>query len=172
MNMSHTERLILSNQYEILAKLNPEKAAFYQRASTIVERGYCLQILELEKSFGHLDLATCQEVLDTLELHHALAISWGNLDAGTRAEVNESRLAFNGYSRARSGNWRIMSASCWRWTSASPNCPAPATSSPATSPCATSTSACWRPGVSAPVSTSSPSRRSARCWPPECEKGA
>ena len=71
MNMSHTERLILSNQYEILAKLNPEKAAFYQRASTIVERGYCLQILELEKSFGHLDLATCQEVLDTLELHHA-----------------------------------------------------------------------------------------------------
>ena len=101
MNMSHTERLILSNQYEILAKLNPEKAAFYQRASTIVERGYCLQILELEKSFGHLDLATCQEVLDTLELHHALAISWGNLDAGTRAEVNESRLAFNGYSRSQ-----------------------------------------------------------------------
>ena len=36
MNMSHTERLILSNQYEILAKLNPEKAASYQRASTII----------------------------------------------------------------------------------------------------------------------------------------
>ncbi|WP_368182992.1 YfbU family protein [Aeromonas sp. R7-5] len=101
MNMSHTERLILSNQYEILAKLNPEKTAFYQRASTIVERGYCLQILELEKSFGHLDLATCQEVLDTLELHHALAISWGNLDASARADVNESRLAFNGYSRSQ-----------------------------------------------------------------------
>jgi len=101
MNMSHTERLILSNQYEILAKLNPEKAAFYQRASTIVERGYCLQILELEKSFGHLDLATCREVLDTMEMHHALAISWGNLDAGARAEVNESRLAFNGYSRSQ-----------------------------------------------------------------------
>ncbi|MGL5201736.1 MAG: YfbU family protein, partial [Aeromonas veronii] len=52
MNMSNTERLILSNQYEILAKLNPEKADVYQRASTIIERGYCLQILELEKSFG------------------------------------------------------------------------------------------------------------------------
>ena len=101
MNMSHTERLILSNQYEILAKLNPEKADVYQRASTIIERGYCLQILELEKSFGHLDLATCQEVLDTLELHHALAISWGNLDASARADVNESRLAFNGGSPAK-----------------------------------------------------------------------
>ncbi|MFQ2822864.1 YfbU family protein [Aeromonas allosaccharophila] len=101
MNMSNTERLILSNQYEILAKLNPEKADVYQRASTIIERGYCLQILELEKSFGHLDLATCQEVIDTLELHHALAISWGNLDAADQSEINASRLEFNGYSRSQ-----------------------------------------------------------------------
>ena len=101
MNMSNTERLILSNQYEILAKLNPEKADVYQRASTIIERGYCLQILELEKSFGHLDLATCQEVIDTLELHHALAISWGNLDAADQGEINASRLEFNGYSRSQ-----------------------------------------------------------------------
>ncbi|WP_265448481.1 YfbU family protein, partial [Aeromonas salmonicida] len=101
MNMSHTERLILSNQYEILAKLNPEKAASYQRASTIIARGYCLQILELEKSFGHLDLATCQEVIDTLELHHALAISWGNLDGADQSEITASRLEFNGYSRSQ-----------------------------------------------------------------------
>ncbi len=101
MNMSNTERLILSNQYEILAKLNPEKTAFYQRASTIIERGYCLQILELEKSFSHLDLATCQEVIDTLELHHALAISWGNLDGADQGEINASRLEFNGYSRSQ-----------------------------------------------------------------------
>lgn len=172
MNMSHTERLILSNQYEILAKLNPEKAAFYQRASTIVERGYCLQILELEKSFGHLDLATCQEVLDTLELHHALAISWGNLDASARADVNESRLAFNGYSRSQERELADYVCFLLEVDKRFPNCPAPVTSSPATSPCGTSTSACWRSGVSAPVSTSSPSRRSARCWPPECEKGA
>lgn len=101
MNMSHTERLILSNQYEILAKLNPEKAAFYLRASTIIERGYCLQILELEKDFSHLDLATCQEVLDTLEMHHALSISWGNLDPVTQSEIKVSRLTFNGYSRSQ-----------------------------------------------------------------------
>ncbi|EOD56665.1 YfbU family protein [Aeromonas molluscorum] len=101
MNMSHTERLILSNQYEILAKLNPEQAAQYQRASTIIEKGYCLQILALEKDFGHLDLATCQEVLDTLELHHALAISWGNLDPANQGEIAASRLRFNGYSRSQ-----------------------------------------------------------------------
>ena len=124
MNMSHTERLILSNQYEILAKLNPEKAAFYQRASTIVERGYCLQILELEKSFGHLDLATCQEVLDTWNC----TMHWPSPGAtwmpapgpmSTRAALPSTATA-----AARSGNWRITSASCWKWTSASPNCPA------------------------------------------------
>jgi uncharacterized protein YfbU (UPF0304 family) len=53
MNMNHAQRLILSNQYEILSKLNPEKADYYHRCKTIVERGYCLQMLELEKEFGH-----------------------------------------------------------------------------------------------------------------------
>ena len=40
------------------------------------------------------------EVIDTLELHHALAISWGNLDGADQGEINASRLEFNGYSRS------------------------------------------------------------------------
>ena len=75
MNMNHAQRLILSNQYEILQRLNPEKAAYYQRCQTIIERGYCLQLLELEKEFGHLDEATCHEVIDTLEMYHAMQVS-------------------------------------------------------------------------------------------------
>ncbi|MGL5285829.1 hypothetical protein SAMN05880558_10420 [Aeromonas sp. RU39B] len=101
MNMSPTERLILSNQYEILAKLNPEKTAFYQRAQTIIERGYCLQLLELEKSFGHLTKETCQEVIDTLEMHHALAVSWDNLTPVDQAEFTPGRFKFHGYSRSQ-----------------------------------------------------------------------
>lgn len=81
MNMNHAQRLILSNQYEILKKLNPEKADYYQRCQTIIEHGYCLQSLELEKEFGHLDEATCREVIDTLEMHHALQVSYANLPA-------------------------------------------------------------------------------------------
>ena len=34
-------------------------------------------------------------------LHHALAISWGNLDAAAQGEINASRLEFNGYSRSQ-----------------------------------------------------------------------
>lgn len=101
MNMNHAQRLILTNQYEILAKLNPENAASYLRAKTIIERGYSLQWLELEKGFDLLDLATCQEVICTLELHHALAVSWDNLQDAEQQEITASRLQFHGYSRAQ-----------------------------------------------------------------------
>lgn len=99
--MNNSERLILSNQYDILAKLNPEQAEVYQRASTIIKRGYSLQILELEKQLGYLDVTTCQEIIDTLEMHHALAISWGNLGSAVQNGVDANRLRFNGYSRSQ-----------------------------------------------------------------------
>ena len=100
MNMNHAQRLILSNQYEILKKLNPEKADYYQRCQTIIEHGYCLQLLELEKEFGHLDEATCREVIDTLEMHHALQVSYANLPATEVQELAASRLDYIGYSRS------------------------------------------------------------------------
>ena len=34
---------------------------------------------ELEKEFGHLTEETCREVIDTLEMHHALKVSYENL---------------------------------------------------------------------------------------------
>lgn len=100
MNMNHVQRMILSNQYEIMSKLNPENAAYYQRCKTIVERGYCLEMLELEKEFGHLTAETCQEVIDTLEMHHALKVSYENLPESDRAEVAATRIDFIGYARA------------------------------------------------------------------------
>ena len=100
MNMNHAQRLILSNQYEILQKLNPEKAVHYQRCQTIIERGYCLQLLELEKEFGHLDEATCHEVIDTLEMYHAMQVSYANLPQTETAELAASRLDYIGYSRS------------------------------------------------------------------------
>ena len=99
MNMNHAQRLILSNQYEILTKLSPEKAAYYRRCQTIIERGYCLQLLELEKEFGHLSEADCREVIDTLEMYHALKVSYENLTAEDACELSPARLEYIGYSR-------------------------------------------------------------------------
>jgi uncharacterized protein len=99
MNMNHAQRLILSNQYEILSKLNPEKADYYFRCKTIVEHGYCLQMLELEKEFGHLSEETCREVIDTLEMHHAMKVSYENLSEEDRSQIAQSRIEFIGYAR-------------------------------------------------------------------------
>ena len=99
MNMTHAQRLILSNQYEILSKLNPERADYYKKCQTIIERGYCLQMLELEKEFGHLSEETCREVLETLEMYHALKVSYENLPADERQEIAPSRIEFIGYSK-------------------------------------------------------------------------
>ena len=100
MNMNHAQRLILTNQYEILARLHPDRADYYQRCQTIIERGYCLQLLELEKEFGHLDEATCHEVIDTLEMYHAMQVSYANLPPAETADLAASRLDYIGYSRS------------------------------------------------------------------------
>ncbi len=99
MNMNHAQRLILTNQYEILARLHPDRADYYQRCQTIIARGYCLQLLELEKEFGHIDEATCREVISTLEMYHALKVSWENLEDAGQQEVPFARLDYIGYSR-------------------------------------------------------------------------
>ncbi|MDG2881854.1 YfbU family protein, partial [Vibrio parahaemolyticus] len=49
MEMSNAQRLILSNQYNLMSQLDPSNAAKYKRLQTIVERGYELQMRELNK---------------------------------------------------------------------------------------------------------------------------
>ena len=76
MNMSNTERLILSNQYEILGNSSEKADVLPAR-----QHHHRARLLSADpragEELGHLDLATCQEVIDTLELHHALAILLG-----------------------------------------------------------------------------------------------
>ncbi|MCM2248599.1 YfbU family protein, partial [Klebsiella pneumoniae] len=54
MEMTNAQRLILSNQYYLMSQMDPENSTKYQRLQTIVERGYELQMQELNKEFGCL----------------------------------------------------------------------------------------------------------------------
>lgn len=69
MEMSNTQRLILSNQYKLMSQLDPSNAAKYQRLKTIIERGYELQMCELNKEFGCISEAQCREVIDIMEMY-------------------------------------------------------------------------------------------------------
>lgn len=97
MEMTNAQRLILSNQYKIMAKLEPESAAQYERLQMIVERGYGLQMRELDKNFGKLTESECRSVIEVMEMHHAMQESYKMLSAADQANIDERRLAFLGF---------------------------------------------------------------------------
>ncbi|MCG9678586.1 YfbU family protein [Vibrio sp. Isolate24] len=97
MEMTNAQRLILSNQYYLMSQLNPENAAKYSRLQTIVERGYELQIRELDKEFGCLKEAECREIIDIMEMFHAMQESAKMLSETEQRDIDQRRLAFLGF---------------------------------------------------------------------------
>ncbi len=97
MEMTNAQRLILSNQYYLMSKLTPENAEKYERLQTIVERGYELQMRELNKEFGCLVEDECREVIDIMEMYHAMQESNKMLAEDERKEVDQRRLNFLGF---------------------------------------------------------------------------
>lgn len=81
MDLSKSERLILSNQYRILENLYPEEAKTFAQHRKIVEDGYTLNYEEIiTQIFDELNHDECREVLDILDMHHALHQSAQSLD--------------------------------------------------------------------------------------------
>jgi uncharacterized protein YfbU (UPF0304 family) len=70
MQLSRTERLLLSNQYRILAKLYPDEAEHFAKAGAIVEDGYELEYYQLDQHISEKPLSEeqCREVYDILEM--------------------------------------------------------------------------------------------------------
>ncbi len=71
MEMTNAQRLILSNQYKMMTMLDPANAERYRRLQTIIERGYGLQMRELDREFGELKEETCRTIIDIMEMYHA-----------------------------------------------------------------------------------------------------
>ncbi len=97
MEMSNAQRLILSNQYKLMSQLDPENAEKYQRFQTIVERGYELQMRELNKDYGCITEALCKEIIDVMEMYHAMQESFRMLDTDESTQVDQRRLQFLGF---------------------------------------------------------------------------
>lgn len=98
MDMTNAQRLILSNQYKMMTMLDPENAERYRRQQTIVERGFGLQMRELDRDFGEMSEDTCRTIINIMEMHHALQVSWGNLKE--KQDLDERRISFLGFDAA------------------------------------------------------------------------
>ena len=98
MEMTNAQRLILSNQYKMMTMLDPANAERYRRLQTIIERGYGLQMRELDHEFGELKEEPCRTIIDIMEMYHALHVSWSNLQ--DQQSIDERRVTFLGFDAA------------------------------------------------------------------------
>ncbi|TCJ98896.1 hypothetical protein EV694_1328 [Volucribacter psittacicida] len=99
MEMTATQRLILANQYKLMALLDSDNAQKYQRLEIIVRGGFGLELKELDKEFSDLSEQDCRLVLDTLEMYNALQVSYNHLK--DKSAISEHRLTFPGYCAVR-----------------------------------------------------------------------
>ncbi|MDU6452659.1 MAG: YfbU family protein [Enterobacter hormaechei] len=121
MEMTHAQRLILSNQYKMMTMLDPDNAARYSRLQTIVERGFGLQMRELDREFGELKEETCRIVIDIMEMYHALHVSWTNLK--DQQTIDERRVTFLGFDAATEARYLSYVRKYQRMLSAWHACP-------------------------------------------------
>ncbi|CAK9885454.1 MAG: hypothetical protein XXXJIFNMEKO3_01853 [Candidatus Erwinia impunctatus] len=98
MEMTNAQRLILSNQYKMMSMLDLVNAERYRRHQTIIERGYGLQMRELDREFGELSESVCRSIIEIMELYHALHVSWTNLK--DPSAIDSRRLLFLGFDAA------------------------------------------------------------------------
>jgi uncharacterized protein YfbU (UPF0304 family) len=93
-SFSKTERLSLSVQYRILAKLDPEHG--YDRLATILERGYTRDYDEVMESVREeVSEEDCKFVYDTLCLYNDLQFSYDQLSEQEQAGIGS--VAFPGF---------------------------------------------------------------------------
>ncbi|MDP5255098.1 MULTISPECIES: YfbU family protein [unclassified Vibrio] len=97
MNLNDAQRLILANQYRLMALLEPSEKRHFQRLQTLVEKGFEKELSVLTEDFTHLNTNTCQEVYDTMEMYHALQTSYSLLNREQQSDIDERRLRFLGY---------------------------------------------------------------------------
>jgi uncharacterized protein YfbU (UPF0304 family) len=96
LKLSKLERLILSNQYRILEKLDPEEAKYYEQSRKAIEKGYTLHYDDLTEMFhDELSEEACEEVINILSMYSALIFSFKSLK--DKNGIDEDDIKFRGF---------------------------------------------------------------------------
>lgn len=94
-SLSRTERLILFNQFKILAKLDPTGAEYYQHCQTIITSGFVLEYPKLVEDFGEVSTEKCREVRDVLNMYVALNIAYDQME--DKSGIDPHSILFPGF---------------------------------------------------------------------------
>jgi hypothetical protein len=97
--MTKIERLLLANQFRILAKLTPTtEASHYDTMIEIVEQGYTGEYPSLTNAFSNeLSEAICDEVAEILNMHRFLGDAYSALADHTSVDAGKTK--FRGFDR-------------------------------------------------------------------------
>ncbi|MFH1061953.1 MAG: YfbU family protein [Candidatus Omnitrophota bacterium] len=99
MELTKSERLILANQFEILAYLNSSdsKKELCLEKKKIVEKGYLREFEELFMSIeeNQMTVEEYQEIQDILTMFNDIQWSCENLE--DKADINEDAIVFKGF---------------------------------------------------------------------------
>lgn len=95
-SLSKVERLMLANQFRILAHINPGEASGYTRWAEALEHGF---ELHFDDAFVHISdtfpRERCKWVLDVLDMHRMMWYAWQ--DSGSDSEISKSDVLFWGF---------------------------------------------------------------------------
>jgi uncharacterized protein YfbU (UPF0304 family) len=96
MKLSLVERVILANQFEILALVKPTEAKYYQYKQRALECGYEGEYEQIAYHFTDgLSAEQCKEVVDILQMHRVLKQEYARLP--DKGGVPASAVEFNGF---------------------------------------------------------------------------
>ena len=97
MKLTRTERWILSNQYRILAKLDPKDWERYARAEDALNSGYELEYGGLVQHVNEdtLPADECVEVINILEMHRMLKYGFDRLE--NKTDIDAHAINFAGF---------------------------------------------------------------------------
>ena len=96
MQLTKIERLMLSNQFRILAKLYPDEAKAFENYRKVVEEGFTLDYSRLSKHIEEeVPESTCEYVLDVLELFSDLKFAYKDLK--DKSGIEEHSISFRGF---------------------------------------------------------------------------
>jgi uncharacterized protein YfbU (UPF0304 family) len=102
--LTKQERLILSNQFRILAKLDADETDGYNNMVRILERGYTREYSSITSRFSEeLSLEACEEVVDILDMHRAL--SYAYIALPDKSGINADDVEFDGFDGNNEGEY-------------------------------------------------------------------
>lgn len=99
MQLTNTERVMLANQYRILAKLNneDEETGYYTKKAHIIEHGYEWYYDQILSVHETVPTAISTETMDILMMFRQLDAYVAQLPGDQRATLDLDKLKFDGF---------------------------------------------------------------------------